>query len=624
MVENHQAARFRPLASWLGLALIMTATMSTTTLPLDAQTSEAVRYTVRFPDPKTHYASIEALLPTGGAPDVEVFMPVWTPGSYLVREYARNVEGIAVSDAAGKALTFSKSRKNRWRIVTGGAQEIRLTYRVYCREMSVRTNWVEDSFALLNGAPTFITLVGGLKRPHDVRVELPPAWKTTMTGLAEAPDGAPNHYLAPDYDTLVDSPILAGNPAVYRFDIDGIPHFLVNEGEAGVWDGARSAADVEKIVRQYRAMWGSLSYKKKYVFLNLLTESGGGLEHNNSVCIMASRWATRTRRAYLSWLNLAAHEYFHAWNIKRLRPVELGPFDYENENPTRALWIVEGFTDYFASLTVRRAGLSSQVEYLGTDTPPSPGSLTGTIATLQATPGRLVQSAEQASLDAWIKFYRPDENSNNSSISYYTKGAVVGWLLDARIRHATNGGKSLDDLMRLAFERYSGERGYTVDQFKEAAEQVAGTSLREFFARAVESTEELDYEEALDWFGLRFSAPKNGAAETKKAWIGVETRVDNGRAIVSRVPRDTPAFEAGLNVDDEIIAIGDFRVRADQITQRLDNYRPGDKVSVLVARRERLQRIDLTFGEEPKRWQLELRPEATEAQKQHLEKWVAR
>jgi predicted metalloprotease with PDZ domain len=633
MVENHQAARFHPLASAAArVALIVTALTATmTAIPMaEAQTTEPVRYTVRFPNPSTHYASVEAILPTDGAADAEVFMPVWTPGSYLVREYARNVEGIKVSDANGKPLAFSKSRKNRWRVVTGGSSQIKFSYRVYCREMSVRTNWVEDSFALLNGAPTFVTLVGALKRPHDVRLELPAAWKTTMTGLDEAPDGAPHHYLAPDYDTLVDSPILAGNPTVHRFEVDGIPHFLVNEGEGGVWDGARSAADVEKIVRQYRDMWGGLPYRNKYVFLNLLTESGGGLEHRNSVCMMASRWATRTHRSYLSWLDLAAHEYFHAWNIKRLRPIELGPFDYENENPTRALWIAEGFTDYYASLTVRRAGLSTQAEYIGTDTPPSPGSVTSMVAALQATPGRLVQSAEQSSLDAWIKYYRPDENSNNSSISYYTKGAVVGWLLDARIRHATNGAKSLDDLMRLAFERFSGERGYTVDEFKETAAQVAGAKLGDFFARAVESTDELDYNEALEWFGLRFKteAPANGAAKNgtpdqKKAWTGAETRVDNGRLIVSRVPRETPAFDAGLNVEDEIIAIDDFRVRAEQISDRLERYRPGDKVSLLVARRERLERIDLTFGEEPKRWQLELRPDATDAQKQHLEKWQA-
>ncbi len=625
MVENHQAASFRPLARRAGrtLAAIIITTMAT--IPASgAQTGGTVRYTVRFPDPQTHYVSVDAILPTAGQAEVEVFMPVWSPGSYLVREYARNIEAISVSGPGGKPLGFSKSRKNRWRVETGGAPEIHFAYRVYCREMSVRTNWVEDSFALLNGAPTFVTLVGGLTQPHDVRLELPPQWKTTMTGLPEAPDGEPHHYLAPDYDTLVDSPILAGNPAVYRFEVDGIPHFLVNEGEAGVWDGPRSAADTGKIVRQYREMWGALPYKK-YVFLNLMTEAAGGLEHRNSVCMMTSRWATRTRRGYLGWLELAAHEYFHAWNIKRLRPVELGPFDYENENPTRSLWIAEGITDYYAPLTVRRAGLSSTQEYLGTDTPPSPGSLSATVATLQSTPGRLMQSAEQASYDAWIKLYRPDENSLNTSISYYTKGAVVGWLLDSRIRRATGGKKSLDDLMRAAYEQFSGDRGYTPDQFKTAAEKIAGEPLGDFFRRTVESTEELDYTEALDWFGLRFkNGTNNKAAVPDKASLAVDTRIDNGRLIVTRVPRETPAFESGLSVDDEIIAIDDFRVKADQLSQRLENYRPGDTVSILVARGAGLAPSALTLGGERTRGQVAALPVATEAQKQHLEKWLAR
>src|SRR6185437_2416421 len=230
-------------------------------------------------------------------------------------------------------------------------------------------------------------------------------------------------------------------PAVYRFDVDGVPHYMVNEGEGGVWDGARSAEDLEKIVRQYRQMWGGLPYRNKYVFLNVLNESGGGLEHRNSFTVMASRWATRARGTYVSWLDLASHEYFHAWNIKRLRPVELGPFDYENENPTRSLWMAEGFTEYYGALMVHRAGFTSRAEYLGADTA-SAGSLSALINTLQNTPGRLVQSAEQASFDAWIKLYRPDENTGNSAVSYYTKGEVVAWLLDAKIRAATNDKKS--------------------------------------------------------------------------------------------------------------------------------------------------------------------------------------
>lgn len=617
MAENHHTAPFHPLAARSLAAFVMFGSFIPSLL--NAQNMNTIRYTVRFPAPQTHYASVEAAIPVAGMASAEVFMPVWTPGSYLVREYARNVEDIVVTDAAGKRLTFQKSRKNRWRIETGGSPEIHFSYRVYGREMSVRTNWVEESFALLNGAPTFVSLVGGLTRPHDVRFILPEAWKTTMTGLAEAPDGQPHHYLAPDYDTLVDSPVVAGNPTVHRFDVDGIPHYLVNQGEGGVWDGPRSAADAETIVRRNRQMWGSLPYRK-YVFLNMITESGGGLEHKNSVCLMTSRWATGTRKGYVGWLDLVAHEYFHAWNVKRLRPVELGPFDYENENPTRSLWVSEGFTDYYAGLTVKRAGLKTRPEYVGSDNPASDGSLSGIIASLQSTPGRLVQSAEQASQDAWIKYYRPDENSGNTAISYYTKGAVVGWLLDAKIRQSTAGTKSLDDLMRLAFSRFSGERGFTPEEFKATAEEVAGTPLRGFFARNVESTEELDYTEALEWFGLRFKAAP--AAGAKKAWLGARTTVNNGRLLITRVPRETPAFEAGLNVDDEILAVNDYRVRADQLSQRLDNYKVGDKVSLLIARRDLLKRIDLTFGLEPRQWQLELKPDATESQKLNLSAWL--
>jgi predicted metalloprotease with PDZ domain len=432
-----------------------------------------------------------------------------------------------------------------------------------------------------------------------------------MTGLSDAPDGAAHHYLAPDYDTLVDSPILAGNPVVHEFDVDGIPHFLANQGEESTWDGKRAAADLAKVGEHYRQMWGSLPYRK-YVFLNLITQSGGGLEHNNSVCMMTNRWSTSTRKAYLSWLGLASHEYFHVWNVKRLRPVELGPFDYEHENPTKSLWVAEGLTDYYAPLALRRAGLSNEQEYLT--------GLSTIINTLQTTPGRLVHSAEQASFDAWIKLYRPDENSANTTISYYTKGAVVGWLLDARIRKSTGDRKSLDDLMRLAFSRYSGQNGYTPEQFKAIAEEVAEAPLKDFFHRTVESTEELDYTEALDWFGLHFKQPSD---ETKKAWIGADTRIDNGRLIVKKVLRGTPAYAAGINVDDEILAIDDYRVRADQLNTRLESYRPEDKVSVMVARRERLIRIEVVLGEEPlKKWQLEVRPDATNEQRHNLEKWL--
>ena len=578
-----------------------------------AQTApEPIRYTLSFPAPQTHYVEVTATVPTGRRADVDLMMAVWTPGSYLVREYARNVEAVTAAGPDGRALDVDKSKKNHWRIATGGAPSITLKYRLYCREMSVRTNWVESDFAMINGAPTFITLADLAPRPHEVIIIPAPAWKRSVTALPEM-GGGEHRYRAPDYDTLVDSPIVVGNPAVYDFVVDGKKHSLVNVGEGGVFDGARAAKDLETIVKEDRRLWGFLPYDR-YVFFNMITESGGGLEHKNSTLLMTNRWTTRTRRAYLSWLELASHEYFHAWNVKRLRPAELGPFNYEDENITRSLWIAEGFTDYYAELQVHRAGLSTRDEYLE--------GLSNAIEALQTTPGRLVQSAEMASFDAWIKYYRPDENSPNTSISYYTKGTVIAFLLDAKIRKET--AKSLDDVMRAEYERFSGAKGYTPEEFRLEAEKVTGISLKQFWDAAVESTAELNYSEALDTFGLRFKpVPPPVADRPAKTWLGITTRNDNGRLVVSQVQRGSPADVAGINVDDEILAIDDFRVRADRFENRLEQYKPGDKVSVLVARREQLLKVDVPLMSEPVRsWRLEVNPNATEIQRRELEAWL--
>jgi predicted metalloprotease with PDZ domain len=594
---------------WLLAAIVL----MTSAAPGAAQPAEPIRYILSFPAPHTHYAEVTASVPTGRQPSVELMMAVWTPGSYMVREYARNVEAVSATGPDGKPLGVEKTEKNRWRIATGGAPLVTLKYRVYGREMSVRTNWIEAGFALINGAPTFMTLADRTPRPHEIVINPAPKWAKSLTGLPDAGTG-PHRYRAPDFDTLADSPILIGNPAVYEFTVDGKKHYLVNEGEAGVFDGARAAKDLEAIVRENRRMWGSLPYDK-YVFLNLLTEAGGGLEHRNSTTLMASRWATRTRGAYVNWLELASHEFLHAWNVKRLRPVELGPFDYETEVHTRSLWIAEGFTDYYGDLIVHRAGLSSRDEFLN--------SLSGKIEELQTTPGRLVQPVDLASFDAWIKYYRPDENSSNVSISYYTKGAVMAFLLDARLRKVSNGTKTLDDVMRVAYARYSETKGYTADEFRAVVEQVAGTSFKAFWDAAVTGTQELDYAEALEVFGLRFRSASAPAEQPGRTWLGANTRNDAGRLVVSMVRRGSPASEAGLNVDDEILAIGDFRVRADRLENRLDQYKPGDRVTLLVARREQLMRLDVTFGAEPVRgWRLEVLPSATDAQQSARTKWL--
>ncbi len=574
--------------------------------------AEPIRYTLRFPAPHTHYVEVVASVPTSGQPRIEMMMAVWTPGSYLVREYERNVERV-IATAAGRPLDVEKTAKNRWRIDTGGAARVTVAYRVYAREATVRSNWVDADFAMLNGAPTFLTLADGVVRPHDVRLDLPPQWKISISGLPDAPGGAAHHYLAPDYDTLVDSPIVAGNPVIHRFQADGREHFLVDVGKPGAWDGERAAADVARIVSTEAAFWGSLPYTK-YVFFNVMNDGGGAIEHKNSVMMMASRWSMATRQRYLSWLSTTSHEFFHLWNVKRLRPIELGPFDYEHEVYTRSLWIAEGLTDYYADLMLVRAGLISRDEYLG--------QLSDAVKALQTTPGRLVQTVEMASFDAWIKAYRPDENSSNVSISYYTKGSVLGFVLDAEIRRRTGGRKSLDDVMRLAFARYSGARGYTPEQFRRTASEVAGADLGQWFTHALDTTEELSYTDALAWFGLRFAASKPLTGDVP-GWLGARMRVEGGRLLVSVVPRETPAWNAGVNVDDEIVAIDDFRVQPDQMDQRLQAYKPGQAVTILVARRDELKRLDVTLAAPPNQtWTIERLPNATSAEQSHMTAWL--
>jgi predicted metalloprotease with PDZ domain len=559
-----------------------------------------ISYTVGIPAPQTHYVEVEARIPTAGQPRVELMMAVWTP--YVIREYAKNLEAVAARTADGRPLVIEKSRKNRWRIETGGADPVIVSYRVYCHVMGVQDNWVDDEFALLNGAPTFLTLADRAARPHDVRMVLPPAWKTTATGMPPAP-GGPHHYRAPDYETLLDSPIVAGNPEVHEFTVEGKPHYLVDVGEDGVFDGERAAQDLARIVREDARLWGGLPYDK-YLFLNMLTGGGGGMEHSNSTALISDRWNTRTHRNYLRWLDLASHEFFHAWNVKRLRPAELTPGEYETEPYTTSLGIAEGFTSYYAPLMVRRAGLSTEEEWLA--------ALSRAIRELQTTPGRLVQSLSQSSFDTWIKFYRPDENSGNTAISYYTKGAVAGFLLDARVRAATQGGKSLDDVMRLALARNS-PGGYTPAAFRAAASEVAGTDLSAWFARVFDSTAEFDYQEALDWFGLRFAGESPG----QQAWLGADTKVEDGRLMVTRIPRGTPAYEAGVDTGDEIVGFADFRVRAADWDRQLANYHPGDRLPLLLARRGRLVRVTVTLEREPaSAWTIEA---ATASP--HREKW---
>ena len=483
-----------------------------------AERPEPLVYTVRVSRPSSQRAEVEVQVPTGRAASVEMMMPLWSPGFYRVEDYASRVEDFAARSADGAILPVEKTRPNRWRIGTKGAPMVFVTYRLLCDQRSVTTNWISEELGVLNGAATFITLVEKASRPHHVKLERPPGWKRAMTGL----EAGPGYYRAADYDELVDSPIVAGDLSVHEFKVAGTLHALVDAGERGSWDGRRAATDLARMVSETRRFWGVLPYKR-YVFLNVFRPGGGGLEHASSTLLTASPEKANTPEGYMRWLGFVSHEYFHAFNVKRLRPVELGPFDYETAPRTKSLWVAEGLTNYGVDLVLSRSGLYGVPQFLK--------SLSSAVGELQGAPGRLQQTLEQSSEEVWNNSLS-GINPASDTVSYYVKGHVVGFLLDAKVRRATGGRKSLRDVMRLAYARYSGERGFTPEEFEAIAQEVAGEDLTLWFHRAVASTEELDYAEALDWFGLRFAAP--GPAGAATTWT-LEPRPNATRAQRSRL-----------------------------------------------------------------------------------------
>jgi predicted metalloprotease with PDZ domain len=610
----------------------------------------SVHYALTFM-PTAHALCVEVTLPTFAAPGLEVFMPVWTPGSYLVREYARHVEGFAATDACGAQLYTHKVRKNRWHIAAPDrGQAVTLKYRLYCREMSVRTNFIDEEFALLVGAATFMTAPQWQHLPHTVEVTLPACYQTCVCALptplqpaqlpvkasaaeASAAEAAAAEnsaavataavaspikmqFVAADYDALVDSPLYAGTPQQTPFTVGDKTFILLTQGGGPRWDNAQAAADVQKIVAAQIRLWGALPCER-YIFFNLLTQGRGGLEHRDCSVLMASPDTADRPADYLDWLSLVSHEFFHVWNIKRLRPVALGPFDYEAEVLTRSLWIAEGITAYYDNLMVHRAGLCTQEAYLS--------RVATAFSKLQATPGRLVQSLQDASFDAWIKFYRRDESTDNTAVSYYLKGSLVAFILDAHIRQVTHNKKSLDDVMVQAYAKYSGPRGYTEEEFRRVAADVAQASLDKFFAATLDAPGDLDPSAALQWYGLHNGPATVPVRLAKPAvgTLGVLTRVDAGRLLISEIIRGGAADQAGLSVDDELLALGDRRVVPNRWHDTLKSYPPQAPLDILLVRRERLLRLPLQLGPEAKAAPVWMpAPAATAAQAQNLALWL--
>ncbi|MDQ3131007.1 MAG: PDZ domain-containing protein, partial [Acidobacteriota bacterium] len=352
----------------------------------------------------------------------------------------------------------------------------------------------------------------------------------------------------------------------------------------GNYDLKKMAADTEKIVTESSKIFGDLPYNDYTFIVNL--RGGGGLEHLNSTALQWNRFGFTPKARYTAFLNLVAHEFFHLWNVKRIRPDTLGPFDYENENYTKLLWVAEGATAYYEGLLLRRAGLISEKEFFD--------ARISLIQQLQERPGRFETSLEDASLDAWIKYYRQDENSVNNQISYYDKGEIVNMMLDVTIRASSGGAKSLDDVMRHLYDEYSKKgRNYTPEDYQKISEMMAGKSLEDFFSKYVRGTEEIDYSGILQGIGLQLKAEANNA---DKAYIGANLAEEDGRLTVRSIPADTPAYEQGLNTGDQIVAVDGNRASQAFLTSYIGEKKPGDKVKMTIFRFDRLRDIEFALG----------------------------
>ncbi len=539
-----------------------------------------ISYTVSMSKPWTHLLEVEMRVKSTAMPQTaELQMPVWTPGSYLIREYARHVQDFAAKDAGGTDLFWEKTNKNTWRIQTKAANEVVVSYRVYANELTVRTNELNADHAFFNNAALLMNVKGFLSAPSVVKVNPYGDWKIA-TGLPKV-EGQTNTFRAENFDILYDSPFEVGDFTEAAFTVQGKPHRYVIEGE-GNYDLNSITADTTKIIEEGYKIFGELPYNDYLFILNL--RGGGGLEHLNSTALQFNRLGFATR--YKDFLSLVAHEYFHLWNVKRIRPDALGPFDYNNENYTKLLWVAEGGTAYYESVLVERAGIITDKEFLA--------GKAAAIQALQNRPGRLQQSLEESSFDAWIKYYRPDENAINNQISYYDKGEIVNFLLDLQIRRDSNGAKSLDDVMRYLYnEHYKKNKNYTPEDYQRISEMMAGKPLNDFFARYVRGREDIDYNSILSGFGLQMTT---GGDAAEKAYLGADLTQTGDRLTVRATPAGTPAYEQGLNTADEIIAVDGNRASQTFVASYLDTKRSGDKIKLTVFRFDQMRDIEITLG----------------------------
>ncbi len=569
-----------------------------------------IHYTVSMEKPYTHIFNVKLEIGDVLEDTLEIFMPTWTPGSYLIREFSRNV--VSTKFYSGDTvLNASKINKNTWKIELNGLNKCTIEYEVYAFEMSVRTSFLDSEHAMINGASIFMIPRGYENQQLSVEVEPYHEWNKITTTL-ENYKSSKERFIAKNFDELVDSPIEIGNHKSIQFQASNVSHeyAIISSGNE---DMETTISDTIKIVESVHNIFGSVPYDHYIFFLYLNSEGYGGLEHCNSCSMIFDRNGFNDRELYIKFIGLVSHEFFHTYNVKRIRPEGLGPFDYENETYTSLLWIAEGVTSYYDNHILRRSNIVTVKEYLEL--------ISHDIRQLHKRPGRNVQSVSDASFDAWIKLYRPDENSHNISISYYLKGGLIMLILDLLIREKTQNKSSLDDVYRIFWNDFNknGE-GLTEDDFFNAIEKVSGVRF-EIVQKYLHNTEELDFNSILKFAGLNLKTEYSKLENENKSWFGLN--IKPGSTVISRVFSDGSAYSDGLNVNDEIIALDGNRLTAYNIKKMLSNCKINAQYEFIISRNGQLKTMQVGSMKMPfDKYSITQIENASESQKTMYESWL--
>ncbi|WP_375515889.1 M61 family metallopeptidase [uncultured Nostoc sp.] len=572
------------------------------------ETGPTIHYLVAMSQPETHLFEVTLRLVDYHSPILDLKLPVWTPGSYLVREYAKNLQDFRAF-TEGKPLPWRKISKNHWQVDKKAVSELTVRYRIFANELSVRTNHLDATHGYFNGAALFFRITGQEKQPIRVTIVPPrPEWQVT-TALPSVVEEK-NTFLAGDFDTLVDTPFEIGRHQLYNFEVLGKPHELAIWGQGNL-QAQQMIADIQKIIQVEAQMFGGLPYERYVFLLHLFSQAFGGLEHKDSCSLIYQRFGFRAQDKYNRFIQLVAHEFFHLWNVKRIRPKALEVFDYDQENYTPSLWFCEGTTSYYDLLIPLRAGIFDVKSYLN--------NLGKEITRYETTPGRKVQPVSESSFDAWIKLYRPDANSGNSQISYYLKGEMISLLLDLLIRSTHDNQRSLDDVMLKMWQQFGqAEIGYTPEQLKEVIESVAEIDLTDFFKRYIDGTDDLPLNQYLEPFGLQLVADQQ-----EEPYLGVRINTENGREIIKFVETGSPAQIGGIDAGDELLAIDGIKLMAGGLSDRLKDYQPNDKIEVAVFHQDELRTYSIILASpRPTRYQVKPVEHPDSTQQQNFAGWL--